>query len=314
MSNPFTRLCAVASCAVMAALAADVALAQEGGSSFLVPDPLLPDATIKKVEPAASDTSAPPPNWPKVTPKRIGVPSSNGSKRITVQIRPRDIERQQGPSDDVEPVGLSKTSPVPEDLQDWFWSKVPHDVRNAGPERFALALKALDADEAARLSTPTFQHVTDLANAYGTDLLIHSIGTQVSPALALAVMAVESAGKADALSSAGAQGVMQLIPDTAARFNVTDPMDPSENIRGGIDYLDWLLTHFNGDVMLALAGYNAGENAVSKYQGAPPFAETRAYVPKVLAAWQVARGLCVTPPDLYSDGCVFATNAVRASK
>lgn len=264
-------------------------------------------------EQAVADApSGPPPAWPKVTPKRIGVPSSNGSKRITVQIRPQDIARQKAPETPVA-APLSKTAEPPADLQEWFWSRVPHDTVNASSARFAAALKALEAEEAGKLSKPTFQQVTDLANAYGTDLLIHSIGTKVSPALALAVLAVESSGKPDAISSAGAQGLMQLIPDTAARFGVKDAMDPSENIRGGIDYLDWLLTHFNGDLALALAGYNAGENAVSKFQGAPPYAETRAYVPKVLAAWQVAKGLCVTPPDLYSDGCVFATGAVRSN-
>jgi soluble lytic murein transglycosylase-like protein len=206
---------------------------------------------------------------------------------------------------------LTDVPTIPADLQDWYWTVVPHDLAGAGPERFAAALTALDNDGAARLSKPTFQQVTDLANRYGTDLLIHSIGTDVSPALALAVIAVESAGKTDAVSGAGAQGLMQLIPATAARFGVTDSMDPSQNIRGGITYLDWLIKEFNGDVVLALAGYNAGENAVKKNKGVPPYAETRAYVPKVLSAWLVARRLCVTPPQLYSDGCVFATNAVR---
>ncbi|WP_417270096.1 lytic transglycosylase domain-containing protein [Celeribacter sp.] len=254
------------------------------------------------------------PAWGKVTPKRIGVPTSGTSKRITVQIRPEDIARQKGVGTEAtsNTVRVNTDPEEPADLQDWFWNAVPHDVSGAAPERFALALKALEAPEAVGLSKPSFQNITDIANAYGTDLLIHSIGTKVSPALALAVMAVESAGKADAQSGAGAQGLMQLIPATAERFGVTDALDPSQNIKGGIAYLDWLLTHFNGDLALALAGYNAGENAVSKYKGPPPFAETRAYVPKVLAAWQVARRLCVTPPDLYSDGCVFATNAIRS--
>ena len=63
-------------------------------------------------------------------------------------------------------------------------------------------------------------------------------------------------------------------------------------------YLYWLMQEFDGDVLLALAGYNAGEGAVRKHDGVPPFAETRAYVPKVLAAWNVARNLCMTPPEL----------------
>ena len=74
---------------------------------------------------------------------------------------------------------------------------------------------------------------------------------------------------------------MQLIPDTATRFSVSDVWDPLENIRGGMAYLRWLLDHFQGDESLALAGYNAGENAVHRYKGIPPFPETRSYVKRV---------------------------------
>jgi soluble lytic murein transglycosylase-like protein len=98
---------------------------------------------------------------------------------------------------------------------------------------------------------------------------------------------------------------MQLMPATADRFGVSDRMDPGANIRGGVTYLEWLLDHFDRDVVLALAGYNAGEGAVREHGGVPPYAETRDYVPKVLAAWELARGLCLTPPQLVSDGCVF---------
>ena len=78
-----------------------------------------------------------------------------------------------------------------------------------------------------------------------------------------------------------------------------------ENLRGGMSYLRWLLSYFRGDVVLALAGYNAGEGAVRSNGGVPPYAETRDYVPKVLAAWQVAQGLCLSPPELVTDPCVF---------
>ena len=91
---------------------------------------------------------------------------------------------------------------------------------------------------------------------------------------------------------------------------MTDRLLPAESIRGGVAYLDWLLGHFDGDPILAVAAYNAGEGAVRDNGGVPPYRETRAYVPKVLAAWTVARGLCVTPPELASDGCVFAVGAL----
>ena len=101
---------------------------------------------------------------------------------------------------------------------------------------------------------------------------------------------------------------MQLMPPTAARFGVADSFDAADNIKGGVAYLAWLMEEFDRDPILVLAGYNAGEGAVRTNGGVPPYAETRAYVPKVLAAWQVARGLCMTPPELVTDGCVFAMN------
>ena len=92
---------------------------------------------------------------------------------------------------------------------------------------------------------------------------------------------------------------MQLIPATAARFGVTDATDPAQNIKGGVAYLAWLLTHFDRDPILALAGYNAGENAVTKHGGVPPYAETRAYVPKVLE--RLAGGARAVPDAAGTD-------------
>jgi soluble lytic murein transglycosylase-like protein len=145
----------------------------------------------------------------------------------------------------------------------------------------------------------------ELAASYGTDILKATLGTEVSPALVLAVIGIESAGKSNAVSSAGAVGLMQLIPDTAARFGVTDSTDPAQNIKGGVAYLNWLMGKFNRDPLMVLAAYNAGEGAVEANAGVPPYAETRDYVPKVLAAWQVAQGLCLSPPELVTDPCVF---------
>ncbi|MBB1073519.1 lytic transglycosylase domain-containing protein [Rhodoferax sp. 4810] len=103
------------------------------------------------------------------------------------------------------------------------------------------------------------------------------------PSLLHAVIRTESNYRADALSSAGACGLMQLMPDTAARFKVRDIWDPAENIRGGASYLRWLLDLFQNDLRLALAGYNAGENAVKRYgYEIPPYPETVGYVRKVL--------------------------------
>lgn len=102
-----------------------------------------------------------------------------------------------------------------------------------------------------------------------------------------AVISVESGYDAKAVSRKGAQGLMQLMPETARRFGVADPFDPRENVRGGALYLKWLLDAFSGDLSLALAGYNAGEQAVIRagYR-IPPYAETQRYVPRVMARLQ----------------------------
>jgi soluble lytic murein transglycosylase-like protein len=102
--------------------------------------------------------------------------------------------------------------------------------------------------------------------------------------LVKSVMLVESNFNARAISRKGARGLMQLMPETARRFGVTDRFDALENIRGGVAYLGALLKLFSGDVALAVAAYNAGESAVARHAGIPPFAETREYVRRVLVA------------------------------
>ncbi|MER2555558.1 MAG: transglycosylase SLT domain-containing protein [Thauera sp.] len=104
----------------------------------------------------------------------------------------------------------------------------------------------------------------------------------VRPEFALAIGLTESALNPEAISPKNAMGVMQLIPDTALRFNVSKPYDPEQNIRGGLAYLRWLLAYFEGDIALAAAGYNAGEGAVDRHLGVPPYRETRAYVERIL--------------------------------
>ncbi len=106
---------------------------------------------------------------------------------------------------------------------------------------------------------------------------------RLEPALVLAVMAQESNFNPNAVSPKNAQGLMQLIPDTARRFGVRNILDPAQNIRGGMAYLRWLLAYFEGDLRLALAAYNAGEGAVNRYRGVPPYAETQHYVRKIVA-------------------------------
>ena len=100
--------------------------------------------------------------------------------------------------------------------------------------------------------------------------------------LARAIIQAESAFNYKARSKAGALGLMQLMPSTAERFGVLDPFDPRQNISGGVKYLKWLHSYYEGNLTKVVAAYNAGEGAVNRHKGIPPFAETRAYVPKVL--------------------------------
>jgi Transglycosylase SLT domain/Sel1 repeat len=103
----------------------------------------------------------------------------------------------------------------------------------------------------------------------------------VEPRLALAVIAVESNFEPRAQSAKNARGLMQLIPETAERFGVKNVFDPAENVRGGLAYLRWLLAYYRGRVVLAAAAYNAGEGAVDRHRGVPPYPETQNYVRRI---------------------------------
>lgn len=104
--------------------------------------------------------------------------------------------------------------------------------------------------------------------------------------LAMAFIAVESGFNPNATSAKNAQGLMQLIPETAARFKVKNAYDPEQNIKGGLAYLEWLLSYFEGDIKLVAAAYNAGENTVDKYKGIPPYPETQKYVKKIASLYK----------------------------
>ncbi|WHP05488.1 lytic transglycosylase domain-containing protein [Acinetobacter corruptisaponis] len=131
-------------------------------------------------------------------------------------------------------------------------------------------------------------------NKNAFDQLIRQAAQQhgVSEGLVKAIMHTESGFNINARSPVGAQGLMQLMPATARRFNVNNAYDPQQNIFGGVKYLSWLLKRFNGDTRLAIAAYNAGEGNVDKYGGIPPFRETQDYVRRVTSRLQ----------NLYSSG------------
>lgn len=126
-----------------------------------------------------------------------------------------------------------------------------------------------------------FGNVSLNMDAYAAEVRAAANEFGVDEAIVRAIIHAESAFRANAVSHAGAQGLMQLIPATATRFGVTDAFDANQNIRGGVQYLAFLLNRFDNDLTLAAAGYNAGEGAVDKYGGVPPYAETQRYVQRV---------------------------------
>ncbi len=161
----------------------------------------------------------------------------------------------------------------------------------AGQPSNPLGAMVLQPHLAARVPPQVLNFVRLMAPVYKLD-----------PNLVLAVIAQESNFNAGATSHKNAQGLMQLIPDTARRFGVSNSYDPAQNIRGGMAYLRWLLAYFEGDVSLALAGYNAGEGAVDKYLGVPPYAETRNYVLKILISLQGKRNHPYDPAATQPSG------------
>ena len=137
-------------------------------------------------------------------------------------------------------------------------------------------------------------------NSYDSYIAASAARHGVDPALMKAMMHTESAFNPNARSPVGAQGLMQLMPATARRFKVSNAWNPAENIEGSAKYIAWLMKRFNNNVEFAVAGYNAGEGNVDKYNGIPPFKETRNYVKSVMSRYH----------SLYkNDSGLFASNA-----
>ena len=141
----------------------------------------------------------------------------------------------------------------------------------------------------------------------------------LDPKLVDSVVRVESAYNPSAVSHKGALGLMQLMPDTARRLEVDDPFDPEQNVRGGIRELDRLIERYSGNLQLALAAYNAGEGAVERHRGIPPFQETRDYVARVLSlytgsAYRLSDDRVISPVRLTRDaeGRTVITNTSGA--
>jgi len=168
----------------------------------------------------------------------------------------------------VDADGVAHFTDMPDNAGYRLLNLSPHDVARSGEHYSAKYL--------AR------------ANQYDSIIETAARSASVEPNLLRAVIVVESGFNSRAVSKRGAVGLMQLMPATASRFGASDIFDPTENVGAGARYLGFLINRFGRNVSLALAAYNAGEQAVDRNAGQiPPFAETLAYVPKVLKIYQV---------------------------
>jgi soluble lytic murein transglycosylase-like protein len=153
----------------------------------------------------------------------------------------------------------------------------PAPVQSAGPSFAAVLTSA---------ATPSTTTQSSAAGPYAAEIDAAGQRYGVDPLLLQSVIQQESGFDPNATSAAGAEGLMQLMPQTAASLGVTNPYDPAQSIDGGARYLAQQLGTFGGDTSLALAAYNAGAGAVQRYGGVPPYPETQSYVQQILDRYQ----------------------------
>jgi len=177
---------------------------------------------------------------------------------------------------------------------------------------------AMGPDALAATQVESIPEDIPLSGDCDLDWIIYRAGEKqgVDPRFIHAVIKQESRYNPKAVSYVGAQGLMQMMPATAQRFGLKDPFDAKANVEAGTKYLKWLLKRFGGDVSLALAGYNAGEGAVDKYKGVPPYGETQNYVKKIVATYGKTYHPVLPPDDakvafhLVSEGTETMVNSL----
>ena len=190
------------------------------------------------------------------------------------------------------------------------------DIRSYVDKSGTRVLTNLPSGQSWRPSSPDHSRPAKLSSRREQFLpLIQRISTEkgVDVDLVEAIIQVESNFDPRAVSVKNCKGLMQLHPDTARRFGVQDVLDPEENIRGGVTYLRWLLDHFDQDLTYTVAAYNAGENAVTKHGGVPPYRETKNYLEKVNRLYSLTRRHTRAPSHRIhrletEDGRVVYTN------
>ncbi|MCF7222370.1 lytic transglycosylase domain-containing protein [Marilutibacter chinensis] len=239
-----------------------------GGQASSVPaSPPAPSAAVGSAAPAGSVQGSP---------ASASLPAADGVAMTNAA--PIQPVRQGSPGSRV--VSGQVYSYIKDGVRHYTSSR-PRNLANAGPVRtinysFIETCYACGANRGVNFGTVRLNTA-----AYSDEIAAAALRYGVEEAVVRAVIHAESAYNPRAISRAGAQGLMQLMPATARRFGVSDAFDATQNISGGVQYLAWLLKRFNGDLTLAAAGYNAGEGAVDRYKGVPPYAETQRYVQRV---------------------------------
>lgn len=169
---------------------------------------------------------------------------------------------------------------------DWFWRDVPAKIKDGTRSRAISVIRAHRAR--GRQMFGTHSKVQRIMERWGREISAGARRSKIPEKLLASIILAESGGNPRAVSPAGAQGLAQLMPGTARRFGVSNSFDPAQNLRGAAAYLSFLMNRFQGDLVLVVAAYNAGEHAVDRHGGVPPYRETRNYVPRVLSAFEAA--------------------------
>ncbi len=198
-------------------------------------------------------------------------------------------------------VAASVAPPTPGFASNWFWKKVPaHIEEGSRANAMLIVARARSGERSLFLAT---SHARRIMARWRGEIESAAGAARINEALITAVVMVESNGDPNAKSPKGAIGLGQLMPETARRYGVRNARNPRENLRAAATYLSHLMDMFRGDLVLALAAYNSGEGTVLRYRGVPPYPETRAYIPKVLGAFEAAGRLCLQPPRAARRRC-----------
>jgi Transglycosylase SLT domain len=238
--------------------------------------------------------------------KRVGPPAKDGEGLLDIQVGPKTEIRRLLPTRVDPETDIAQPAVTPSTEAPWFWNRISPRILDGSAQRLELATSIVEShpDELVAFSINP-DELERIAGSFGIHILKASVEAQVSPALLLSLIYLESGGEPGLGDRTGPAGLMQLKPEIVRQFAVTDVMNPIDNIGGGARYLEWLLDRFDGDAILALAAFNTDDAVIRAAKGVPDYPETRLFVPRVVAVWSLARQLCMTPPVKATDGCVF---------